>query len=126
MARILIVEDDVDQLRILRQSLDGEHDVATARRGEDGIELARSFLPHVVIMDLRLPAMNGIEAGRWIKRALGEDEVRILVLTGLARRGESRRAIIESGCCDAYLDKPASLATVRRKVGELLARGRAA
>jgi DNA-binding response OmpR family regulator len=121
MAKILIVEDNVDQLRILRETLKGEHEVATARRGEDGIELARSFRPHLVVLDLHLPAMNGLEAGRWIKGELGADQVRILVLTGMGVRGESRRAILNSGCCDGYLDKPASVTTIRRKVDELLA-----
>jgi two-component system, cell cycle response regulator DivK len=123
MAKILIVEDNVDQLRILRETLGSEHDVATCRRGEDGIELARSFSPDIVILDLHLPAMDGVEAGRWIKRELGADSVRILVLTGMADRGESRRAVLESGFCDAYLEKPASVATIRRTVASLLTVG---
>jgi two-component system, cell cycle response regulator DivK len=123
MAKILIVEDNIDQLRILRETLGSEHDVATARRGEDGIELARSFQPDIVILDLHLPAMDGIEAGRWIKRELGEDRVRILVLTGLAGRGETRRAVLDSGCCDAYLEKPASIAIIRQTVTTLLTVG---
>ena len=68
MARILIVEDNPDLLLVLDQSLSAEHEVVTARRGEEGVALTRTFHPEVVILDLQLPSMDGIEAGRWIKR----------------------------------------------------------
>src|SRR5690606_40940529 len=68
MARILVVEDNADLLSILRELLSVEHEVATARRGEEAIEVARTFRPDLVILDLQLPSMDGIEAGRWIKR----------------------------------------------------------
>lgn len=119
MARILIVEDNPDLLMVLDQLLSVEHEVATARRGEDGIALARAFDPDAVILDLHLPSMNGIEAGRWMKRNAAPAHLPILVLTAIAGRGD-REAILESGCCDAYLAKPAPLKEIRRKVDELL------
>jgi two-component system, cell cycle response regulator DivK len=118
MARILVVEDNPDLLAILRDLLSTEHEVATARRGEDAVDLAREMDPEVVIMDLQLPAMSGIEAGKWIKQALGD--VPILALTALAQTGDADM-VLRSGCCDAYLAKPASLTDIRRKVQELLA-----
>ncbi|HUG41853.1 MAG TPA: response regulator [Longimicrobiales bacterium] len=120
MAKILIVEDNPDLLVILRDLLASEHQVQTARRGEEGIEAARLLQPDVVIMDLQLPAMSGIEAGRWIKQELGD--VPILALTALAQSGDSEM-VLRSGCCDAYMAKPASLADIRRKVNELLRSG---
>lgn len=120
MARILIVEDNPDLLAILRELLATEHVVATARRGEEAVELARAFRPDLVIMDLQLPGMDGIEAGRWIKQELGRRRVPILALTALAQAGDPE-AVLRSGCCDAYMAKPASLDEIRRKVAELLA-----
>jgi two-component system, cell cycle response regulator DivK len=119
MARILIVEDNLDLLAILRELLGTEHEVYTARRGEDGIELARSRRPDLVILDLQLPAMNGIEAGLWIKREYAPDPIPILVLTALAQAGDPE-AVLRSGCCDAYMAKPASIDSIRAKVKELL------
>jgi DNA-binding response OmpR family regulator len=121
MARILIVEDNLDLLAILRELLAAEHEVETARRGEEAVEKARSFRPELVILDLQLPSMNGIEAGRWIKRELGAGTVSILALTALAQAGDPE-AVLRSGCCDAYMSKPAPLQTIRAKVAELLER----
>jgi two-component system, cell cycle response regulator DivK len=118
MARILVVEDNPDLLRILRDVLSREHQVETARRGEEAIERARALEPDMVIMDLQLPSMSGIEAGRWIKQELGD--VPILALTAMAQTGDAD-TVLRSGCCDAYMAKPASLADIRRKVQELLA-----
>jgi len=125
MARILVVEDNLDLLTILRELLAAEHQVATARRGEEAIEVARTFRPDVVILDLQLPSMDGIEAGRWIKRELAPASPAILALTALAGAGDAE-AVLRSGCCDAYLAKPASLDAIRAKVAEILRIRRAA
>jgi two-component system, cell cycle response regulator DivK len=117
MARILVVEDNPDLLAILRDLLARDHDVETARRGEDAVARARELAPDLVIMDLNLPSMSGIEAGRWIKQELGD--VPILALTAMAQSGDADM-VLRSGCCDAYIAKPASLADIRRKVEELL------
>jgi CheY-like chemotaxis protein len=117
MARILVVEDNPDLLAILRDLLALDHDVETARRGEDAVAQARELAPDLVIMDLNLPSMSGIEAGRWIKQELGD--VPILALTAMAQSGDADM-VLRSGCCDAYMAKPASLADIRRKVEELL------
>lgn len=118
--RILIVEDNADLLSVLAQVLSDDYVVATARRGEEGVVLATSFKPDVVILDLQLPQMDGIEAGRWIKREAGN--VPILVLTALAAEGDGE-AILASGCCDAYMAKPATLDAIRARVTALLEAG---
>jgi len=117
MATILVVEDNPDLLAILRDLLSTEHQVETARRGEDAIERARELDPDIVIMDLQLPSMSGIEAGRWIKQEVGD--IPILALTAMAQSGDAEM-VLRSGCCDAYMAKPASLADIREKVEELL------
>ena len=124
MAKILVVEDNPDLLVILRDLLRTEHEVETARRGEEAVERAREVEPDVIIMDLQLPSMSGIEAGRWIKQELGND-LPILALTALAQEGDSEM-VLRSGCCDAYMAKPASLSDIRRKVDELLRESSAA
>lgn len=118
--KVLIVEDNGDLLAILEQLLSMEYDVRTARRGEEGVTLATSFQPDIVILDLQLPQMDGIEAGLWIKREV--EHVRILVLTALAGKGEPE-AILASGCCDAYMAKPAPLEAIQARVAELLGSG---
>jgi len=118
-ARVLIVEDNADLLSILKELLSQDYDVSTARTGEDAIDLAVSVQPDVVILDLQLPSMDGMEAGRWIKTRLAPRHVPILALTALAGAGDAE-AILTCGCCDAYMAKPAPLAAIRSKVEELL------
>ncbi len=122
MARILIVEDNVDLLAVLRELLGHDHEVLTARRGEDAVAEAREFRPDLVILDLQLPTMDGIEAGRWIKRELAPRRVPILALTALAQAGDPE-TILRSGCCDAYMAKPATIDSIRERVAELLSGG---
>jgi two-component system, cell cycle response regulator DivK len=119
MPRILIVEDNADLLTILKELLSTDFEVATARRGEDAVSIAREFRPDVVLLDLQLPGIDGIETGRWIKRDAAPRLVPILALTALAGDAE-QEAILSSGCCDAYMAKPAPLPTIRGKVDELL------
>jgi DNA-binding response OmpR family regulator len=118
MARLLIVEDNTDLLNILRQLLSRKHEVYVAERGEEGVELARVHHPDAVILDLQLPSIDGIETGRRIKQELG-GAVAILVLTAQSE-GTHRAAVLASGCCDAYMSKPAPLAEIERRVDELL------
>jgi two-component system, cell cycle response regulator DivK len=124
MQKILIVEDNVDLLQLLKEVLSRDYEVMTARRGEDAVTLAAEHRPDLVILDLQLPAMDGIEAGRWIKKQLAPAPA-ILVLTALAEEGDSQ-AVLRSGCCDAFMAKPAPLDEIRGKVRELLDTGRAA
>jgi DNA-binding response OmpR family regulator len=117
---ILVIEDNPDLLGILEQVLAQHYTVVTARRGEEGVTLAQTVRPDVVLLDLQLPGMDGIEAGRWIKREL--PHVPILVLTGMIGKGEPEM-VMRSGCCDAFMAKPARLEAIRAKVAELLGSG---
>lgn len=119
MARILIVEDNVDLLTILDEVLSSDFEVRTARTGEDAIAIAREFEPDLVLLDLNLPGIDGIETGRTIKGEAESRFIPILVLTALADAGEEAE-ILETGCCDAWIAKPAPLMTIRAKVNELL------
>lgn len=123
MARIMIVEDHPELLLVLRELFGTDHELLTMRRGEEAVRSAREFGPDLVILDLQLPGMDGIETGRWIKRKLEPRKVPILALTALSQAGDSEM-ILQSGCCDSYLAKPASLSEIRRRVAEMLAEGR--
>src|SRR5690606_36522842 len=110
---------------VLRELLGQDYEIVTARTGEAAIELARKRRPAVVILDLQLPTIDGIEVGRWIKRELGEDGVAILVLTALAAQSDIE-AVAGADWCDAFMAKPASLAAIQAKVRELIEARRAA
>src|SRR5436305_11596008 len=101
--RVLVVEDDDAIAQVLQRSLRMEgYDVRVAGDGVAALDQAHAFLPDLVILDLGLPRMDGIEVAKTLRRA--EDEVPILVLT--ARDAlESRVEGLDSGA-DDYLVKP--------------------
>src|SRR3954468_24938734 len=101
----------------MEQVLSPDHEVVTATDGERALELARTVRPALAILDLQLPRMDGIETGQRLKQELGAD-LSILMLSALADLGEERA--MESGCCDRYMAKPATLDDIRNTVGELL------
>jgi DNA-binding response OmpR family regulator len=118
-ARILIVEDNADLLTILEEVLSANYEVETALSGEDAIRIARTFEPDLVLLDLLLPGLDGVETGQRIKEEAAPRSVPILVLTAQAETiGEER--LRASGCCEAYITKPAPLSMIRAKVDELL------
>jgi two-component system response regulator MprA len=101
-ARVLVVEDDEDIAQALQRSLRMEgYEVRTSPDGEDALEQGRTFAPDLVILDLGLPKLDGVEVARVLR---GEDDVPILMLT--ARDAlESRVEGLDAGA-DDYLVKP--------------------
>jgi two-component system KDP operon response regulator KdpE len=113
--RIVVVDDESQITRVLRTSLDAQgYDVRVANDGETAMEIMKNFTPDLVITDLAMPNMNGIELCRRLREI---SQVPILVLSV---RGEERSKIeaLDSGA-DDYITKPFS-------TGEMLARVRAA
>ncbi|MFL5897291.1 MAG: response regulator transcription factor [Solirubrobacterales bacterium] len=112
--RVLIVEDDADIADVLRRSLRNEgYDVRTSADGIEALDVAAAFFPDLVVLDLGLPGLDGVEVCR---RLRSDGDVPILMLTARAET-ENRVAGLDSGA-DDYLVKP-----FERK--ELLARIRA-
>ena len=118
-ARILIVEDNVDLLTILQEVLSADYEVVTADSGEAAVALAQTLDPDLVLLDIHLPGISGIEAGTQIKQNAAPRSVPILVLTALAQKDDDG-GLLASGCCDAVMLKPAPLPIIRAKVHELL------
>jgi CheY-like chemotaxis protein len=117
--RILVVEDNLDLQTLLTEVLANDYEVASATSGEDGVALARTFQPDLVLLDFHLPGINGGEAGRQIKEDGAPRYVPIVVLTALADHVESIGELDDT-CCDALMAKPATLTAIRAKVDELL------
>jgi len=117
---VLVIEDNPDLLFVLEQLLAQHYEVIAARRGEEGVTLAQTVRPDLVVLDLQLPGMDGIETGQWIKREM--PQVPILVITAMTGKGEPEM-VMRSGCCDAFMAKPAPLDAILAKVAELLDSG---
>jgi DNA-binding response OmpR family regulator len=117
--RVLVVEDDADIADVLQRSLRLEgYEVRIAADGRAGLDEAHAFLPDLVILDLGLPAVDGIEVAKSLRRE--EDNVPILMLT--ARDAlEARVAGLDSGA-DDYLVKPFERQELLARIRALLRR----
>jgi len=115
---VLVVEDEPTLVATLRYNLEREgHKVLTAADGETGLSLARTQRPDVVLLDLMLPGMSGLELCRILRR---ESTVPILMLT--ARAEETDKVVgLELGA-DDYVTKPFSMRELIARVGALLRR----
>lgn len=116
---ILVVEDNPLNLDLVRDLLEGEgYIVAAAETAEAGIRLARELRPALILMDISLPGMDGLEATRIIKSDPATRHLPIIALTAHAMKGDDRLAA--SAGCDGYLAKPINtrhfISTVRALV----------
>lgn len=106
--RILVVEDNRDNMILIVDILESlDFDVIQAHDGEQGVSLASSEQPDLILMDLSLPKMDGWTATRKIKESDDLKEIPIIALTAHAMVGDRERAL-EAGC-DDYMTKPINL-----------------
>lgn len=123
MTRILYVEDNDDNIYVITHRLGrAGFTVLVARDGEQGVVMARAEQPDLILMDLRLPVIDGWEATRQIKADESTSHIPILALSAHAMTGDRARALAAG--CDDYDTKPIDLPRLRTKIDALLrARG---
>ena len=119
--RILYVEDNDDNIFMLHRRLTRwGHTVLIARDGREGVAMARSELPDLIVMDLNLPALDGWQATRTLKSSDETKHIPILALTAHAMVGDREKALAAG--CDDFATKPISFDEVRAKIVALLGR----
>ena len=103
--RILIVEDQEDNRKIMRDLLThAEYEVIEATSGDEGVAMAESHAPDVILMDIQLPGFDGYEAARRIKANPALHHIPIIAVTSYALSGDEEKA--RDAGCDAYFSKP--------------------
>jgi CheY-like chemotaxis protein len=124
MTRILYVEDNDDNIYVITNRLGrAGFTVLVARDGEQGVAMASAELPDLILMDLRLPVLDGWEAAQRLKTDPGTRHIPILALSAHAMTGDRARALAAG--CDDYDTKPIDFARLRAKIDALLSgRGR--
>lgn len=103
--KILVVEDNEKNMRLMKMALraKGYHTIE-ANDGEQGLEMTFQEKPDLIVMDMQLPKMNGLEVTRHVKEKLDFEHIPIIALTAYAMEGD-REKFLQSGC-DDYLAKP--------------------
>ena len=124
-ALVLIVEDNPRNLKLVRDLLDyaGYRTIA-ATSAEDGIELALSHRPDLVLMDIQLPGIDGVEALARLRTEPDAGEVLVVALTAFAMK-DDRERFLAAGF-DAYIEKPLNVRELPHQVAAILGRGHGA
>ncbi|HJY57797.1 MAG TPA: response regulator [Streptosporangiaceae bacterium] len=119
---ILLVEDNERNLKLLRDVLDyAGYDVRVARTAEDGISLAASEPPDLVLMDLQLPGIDGMEALRRLRESPRTADIPVVAVTAQAMKDDRERAL-DAGF-NGYIEKPISVRTFPDQVRRFLSGG---
>ncbi|MFQ6122839.1 MAG: response regulator [Dehalococcoidales bacterium] len=118
--KILIVEDDPKNMKLLLMTLRPYgYTLLEAKDGAEALEIAVSNKPDLIIMDIQLPKVSGLEVTRMLRQMPAFNHVPIIAVTAYAMKGDKEK-FIETGC-DAYLSKPINPRELPEMVKEMLA-----
>jgi two-component system cell cycle response regulator DivK len=117
---VLIVEDNELNMKLFRDLLEAHgYQTSGTSNGFEALELVRKLHPDLILMDIQLPQVSGLEVTRWIKDDPQLRSIPVVAVTAFAMKGDEER--IREGGCEAYLSKPISVGkfieTVRRFIG---------
>lgn len=115
---VLVVEDNELNMKLFRDLLDAfGYDTAECRDGARAVNLAREVDPVLIIMDIQLPEVSGLDITRWLKDDPKLKHIPILAVTAFAMRADEQR-VMDAGC-EAYLSKPIQISSFMRAVDSL-------
>lgn len=115
--KVLIVEDNELNMKLFADLLDAHgFETVQTREGLKAISMAKECKPDLILMDIQLPEVSGLEVTKWIKDDKTLANIPIIAVTAFAMKGDEKR--IRDGGCEAYISKPINvssfLATIRK------------
>ena len=118
---VLIVEDNELNMKLFRDLLEAHgYQTSGTSNGFEALDLVRKLRPDLILMDIQLPQVSGLEVTRWIKDDPELRAIPVVAVTAFAMKGDEER--IREGGCEAYISKPISVSmfldTVRQFIGE--------
>ncbi len=117
--KVLLIEDNLLNMELAVDLLElGGYEVFTAITAEEGIELAQKEIPGLILMDISLPGMDGLEATRILKKDNKLKDVPIVAMSAHAMKGDKEKAM-EAGCV-GYITKPIDTKSLVEKVQEFM------
>src|ERR1700746_1817298 len=117
---VMIVEDNELNMKLFHDLLEAHgYDTVATRNGIEALDLARKHRPDLILIDIQLPEVSGLEVTKWLKEDPELKAIPVVAVTAFAMKGDEER--IREGGCEAYLSKPISVAkfieTIRRFLG---------
>ncbi len=118
---VLVVEDNELNMKLFHDLLEASgYNIIETRNGLEAIDLARTHRPDLILMDIQLPEVSGLEVTKWIKEDDDLRSIPVIAVTAFAMKGDEER--IRQGGCEAYLSKPISVVkfieTVKSYLGD--------
>ena len=117
--KVLIVEDNDLNMKLFNDLLEAHgYNTLQTRDGVEALRLARQHRPDLILMDIQLPEISGLEVTKWLKE---DDELRmipVIAVTAFAMKGDEEK--IRGGGCEAYIAKPISVASFLRTIENFL------
>jgi two-component system cell cycle response regulator DivK len=118
---VMIVEDNELNMKLFNDLLEAKgYRTVQTRNGLEAMDLARQHRPDLILMDIQLPEVSGLEIIKWLKEDDDLHPIPIIAVTAFAMKGDEER--IRQGGCEAYISKPISvvnfLETVKSYIGE--------
>jgi two-component system, cell cycle response regulator DivK len=106
--KVLIVEDNELNMKLFRDLLEAHgYQTIESRDGVEALKVARDERPDLILMDIQLPEVSGLEVAKWIKEDESLKSIPIIAVTAFAMKGDEEK--IREGGCEGYLAKPISL-----------------
>lgn len=116
---VLVVDDNPTNLKLIAYLLQAKgYDVRTATDAESAFEVVRDARPALILMDLQLPGMDGLELTRQLKSAPETRDIVVIAVTAYAMKGDEERA--RAAGCDGYIPKPVDTRALPRIVAQHL------
>lgn len=117
--KVLIVEDNDLNMKLFNDLLEahGYHTLQT-KDGVEALRMARQHRPDLILMDIQLPEVSGLEVTRWLKEDEELRRIPVIAVTAFAMKGDEEK--IRDGGCEAYIAKPISVASFMRTVERFL------
>jgi len=116
---ILVVEDNELNMKLFNDLLEAHgYRVVQTRDGLSALDLARQHKPDLILMDIQLPEVSGIEVTKWLKEDDALKSIPVIAVTAFAMKGDEQK--IREGGCEAYISKPISVMSFLQTVDKFL------
>jgi two-component system, cell cycle response regulator DivK len=116
---VLVVEDNELNMKLFNDLLEAHgYRVVQTRDGLSALELARKHMPDLILMDIQLPEVSGIEVTKWLKEDETLKRIPVIAVTAFAMKGDEQK--IREGGCEAYISKPISVMSFLQTIDKFL------
>ena len=117
--KVLIVEDNELNMKLFHDLLEAQgYEILETREGLQALSLAREHRPDLILMDIQLPEISGLEVTKWLKEDDELASIPVVAVTAFAMKGDEER--IREGGCEAYISKPISVGPFLDTIRKLL------